>query len=158
MTEFSESFRKEPPSYRPPALEDSAAFRDKPPEGAVASDPAPSAGLTQDEKTWGMLCHLSALATLVVPGGSIGGPLVSWLIKKDQSAFIDRHGKESLNFQLNILIYFVITFALGFATFGVGWLLTAAVGVYGIVMPILAGLKANEGREYQYPYTFRLIN
>jgi uncharacterized Tic20 family protein len=78
-------------------------------------------------------------------------------VKKDQSKFVDYHGKESLNFQLNILVYLAATFVLGFLTCGVGWAMTAAVGIYAIVMPILAGLKANEGKLYEYPLTLRVI-
>jgi hypothetical protein len=113
--------------------------------------------LTSDEKQWAMLCHLSALLALVI-GVGIVGPLVCWLAKKDTSRFVDAHGKESVNFQLNMLIYVLISIPIGIATCGFGFILTAALGVYGIVMPIIAGMKANSGEMYRYPYTFRLIN
>ncbi len=150
MAEPVESIRAELPSDLPPSRVDSAAVRDMPPGG-------PSSSRTQEEKSWGMYCHLAALAGLVVPGGSVVGPLICWLMKKDEIPFADRHGKESVNFQLNILIYALISIPIGIITFGFGFLLTAAVGVYGMVMPVLAGMKANEGQEYQYPYTFRLL-
>ena len=56
--------------------------------------------LSKDEKTWAMLCHLSAVAGFVIPFGSILGPLVVWLIKKDEMPIVDLHGKKSLNFQI----------------------------------------------------------
>jgi uncharacterized Tic20 family protein len=113
--------------------------------------------LTADEKQWAMLCHLSALLALVIGVGLIG-PLVCWLIKKDTSRFVDAHGKESVNFQINMLIYVLISIPVGIVTCGFGFILTAALGIYGIIMPIIAGMKANSGETYQYPYTFRLIN
>jgi uncharacterized Tic20 family protein len=114
--------------------------------------------LTSDDRTWGMLCHLSALVGWVAVGMGFLGPLICWLIKKDTSPFVDAQGKEALNFQLNILIYILITIPIAIATCGIGLILTVAVAVYGlIIMPIIAGLKANGGEMYQYPLTFRLI-
>ncbi len=56
----------------------------------------------QEERTWGMLCHLCALAGFIgIPLGSIIGPLVIWLIKKDASAFVNEQGRNSLNFQIS---------------------------------------------------------
>jgi len=56
---------------------------------------------TKDDRTWAMLCHLSGLAGYVVPFGNIFGPLIIWLIKRDQSWFVDDQGKEALNFQIS---------------------------------------------------------
>lgn len=150
MSEPDVTFRDEPPNYSPPALEDK-----QPP----VEPPLPPSGptLTQDEKTWGMVCHLASLAGLVVPAGNVVGPIICWLMKKEKSAFVDRHGKESINFQLNLTMYILVSIVLGVLTLGIGFILTAALGVYGVVMPILAGLKANNGEDYQYPYVFRLL-
>jgi uncharacterized protein len=108
--------------------------------------------LTAEDKQWGMFCHLSALAGLLVGGLFIVGPLVCWLMKKDTSKFVDYHGKESVNFQLCLLI---VTFICAITIIGIpiAFLLLIAA----IVMPIIAGMKANEGEYYQYPYIFRLI-
>src|ERR1700744_3603228 len=65
---------------------------------------------TNESRTWGMLCHLSALAMLIFSWGAIVGPLVVWLIKRNESSFVDDNGKESLNFQITI---FIITVVLG---------------------------------------------
>ncbi len=115
-----------------------------------------SIALTGEEKQWGMFCHLSALLGLAIGGFTFVGPLVCWLVKKDTSRFVDFHGKESLNFQLNILIYYLAAMAITLVTC-VAFPLPLAVLVYGIVMPIIAGLKANEGKEYEYPATIRII-
>lgn len=115
--------------------------------------PSPSAGgeLTssnQDDRTMSMIAHL---------GGGIGGflvPLIVWLIKKEQSKFIEQEGKEALNFQLNILVYQLIALIPSACLFGVP---TLAIYVYGLVMGIIAGLKANKGEPYRYPATIRVI-
>jgi uncharacterized Tic20 family protein len=104
-----------------------------------------------------MLAHLSALIATALSTMGFIGPLIVWLIKRDQSKFVDYHGKEALNFQLNMLIYMLIALAITFATCGMGIPLPLAVGVYGMVMCIIAGIKANQGEMYQYPLTFRLI-
>jgi uncharacterized protein len=128
-----------------------------PPIVPVVEGDTPSRALTQDEKSWGMYAHLAALAGLVVPGGSLVGPLIVWMIKKDEMPFVDRHGKEEVNFQLNILILALITIPIVLITFGIAFFLPIAVGILGAVMPVIAGMKANNGEEYQYPYIVRLI-
>lgn len=119
--------------------------------------PKPPPETTADDRQWAMFCHLSALLGLLAAGLTFIGPLVCWLVKKDQSKFVDSHGKESLNFQINILIYTLIAAAITFVTCGIAFPLIFIPLIYGIVMPIIAGLKANEGKLYEYPATIRLI-
>ena len=95
----------------------------------------------------GMLSHLIALAGFLIPFGSIIGPLVIWLTQKDKSAYLDYHGKESLNFQITIGIAVVCCLVLSLILIGIPMLF--AVGIYGLVMTIIAGIKANEGVRYQ---------
>jgi len=71
----------------------------KPPPG-----PAPTPD-DKDEKLWATLCHLSTFAFYVSGIGHIVGPLVVWLIKKDQYPLVDDQGKEVLNFQISMSIY-----------------------------------------------------
>jgi uncharacterized protein len=111
--------------------------------------------LTQDDKTMGMLCHLSALAGFVIPFGAIIGPLIVWLMKKEQSAFIDYHGKEALNFQITMAIGFLISFILIFIV--IGFFLIVGLAIFSLVMTIIAAIKANEGENYRYPISLRLI-
>ena len=113
--------------------------------------------MAPNEKTMGMLSHLISLCALIgIPFGNVLGPLIVWLTQKDKSAYIDYHGKESLNFQISITIALVccLPFIL---LFGLGILMMIAVGIYAVVMAFIAGLKANEGVRYAYPYTLRLI-
>jgi len=121
--------------------------------------PPPATGdlaLTPNDKTMGMLSHLLALSGFIgIPFGNIVGPLIIWLTQKDKSEFADYHGKESLNFQITILIAGLISGVLCIIL--VGFLLLFAVWAYGIAMTIVASIKANEGVRYIYPYTLRLI-
>lgn len=112
-------------------------------------------GLTQEEKTFGMLAHLTALAGFIIPFGSILGPLVIWLIKKDQSAWVDKQGKESLNFQISILIYGIVAAILTLIVIGV--FLAIAVGIFWLVMVIMATVKVNNGEDFEYPLCIRFI-
>src|SRR5262249_16592780 len=130
---------------------DSNPFTDQPPAAP------PSIALTSDERMWGMFCHLSPLLSYVAAGMTFIGPLVCWLIKKDTSKFVDLNGKESLNFQICILIYSLICFPL-FCVGGFGVFLLAAVQTFNVVCCIIAGIKANGGELFRYPFIFRLIN
>ncbi len=107
----------------------------------------------KDDKTFGMLAHLLGGLTSFV------GPMVIWLIKKDESPFVEDQGKEALNFQITVLIALVASMILSAVPFlgCVAMLLSPAIGVAGLVFAILACLKANEGTAYRYPYALRLI-
>ncbi len=138
------------------------SFEDAPPDAPpLETSPDQPLAVSADDRQWGMFAHLSALLGLFLGGITFVGPLIIWLIKKDQSRFVDYHGKESLNFQLNIFLYSLILVAISFATCGIGMIVTipllGVLYVYGIVMPIIAGLAANNGDMYQYPLTFRII-
>ncbi len=105
--------------------------------------------LTQEEKTFGMLAHLAALAGFIIPFGNLIGPLVVWLIKKDQSAWVDQQGKESLNFQISITIYAIVAGVLTLILIGI--LLLIAVGLFSLIMVIIASVKVSNGEDFRYP-------
>lgn len=107
------------------------------------------------ERTWAMLCHLSALVGFIFPFGNIIGPLVVWLIKKDESEFVDDQGKESLNFQISFTIYCIIAAFL--ILFIIGIFLLVALGVLFLVLVIIATVKANSGEKFRYPLSIRFI-
>ncbi|ALN58745.1 MULTISPECIES: DUF4870 domain-containing protein [Lysobacter] len=111
--------------------------------------------ISQDEKTWGMLAHLSTLVGLIVPFGTILGPLVVWLIKKDTMPFVADQGKEALNFNITVLIAMIIGGILTLVLIGV--LVMIAVGLAWLVLTIMAALAANKGEAYRYPFTLRLV-
>lgn len=113
-----------------------------------------------DARMWAMLCHLAGLAFLlpIVPAfGSILGPLVVWLIKKDQYPFVNEQGREALNFQITMFIYGVVAGLLILACVGI--VLLPVVAVVDIVFLIIAAIKANNGEHYRYPFPliFRFI-
>lgn len=109
----------------------------------------------KEARNWAMGCHLAALAGFVVPFGSIIGPLIIWLIKKDESSFVDRQGKEALNFQITMLIAFLVCIVLAFIL--IGFLLMAVVVIFDLVMIIVAAIKTSEGEDFRYPVSLRLI-
>ena len=109
----------------------------------------------QEERSLGLACHLLAMAGLVVPFGNILGPLIMWLVKKDDSAFVDDQGKEALNFNITISIAGFIAFLLMFVV--IGGLLLPIIGIFWLIMTIIAAVKANGGERYRYPLTIRLI-
>ncbi len=104
----------------------------------------------------GMLVHLLSFAGFFVPFGNIIGPLILWLLKKDELPFVDHHGKESLNFQISIILYTVIAVILCLIL--IGFLILAAIPIFNLVMVIIAAVKANNGEEYSYPLRIRFIN
>lgn len=110
----------------------------------------------QDEKMWGMFCHLSALAGTIIPLGSIIGPLVIWSIKKDEYPFVDEQGKEALNFNISMAIYLVISAILVIVVIGI--LMLIALAIFQLIMIIIAGIKANNGESFKYPLSIRFIH
>jgi len=78
-----------------------------------------------------------------------------WLVKKDESPFVDDQGKEAVNFNITMLIAFFVAFVLMFVA--IGAVLMPVLFIFWVVMVIIAGLKANEGVAYRYPFTLRLI-
>ncbi|EIL97896.1 hypothetical protein UUA_13785 [Rhodanobacter thiooxydans LCS2] len=103
-----------------------------------------------------MFAHLSALVGVIIPLGSIIGPLVIWLIKKDTMPFVNDQGKEALNFNITVGIAAIVSWILCFIL--IGFLLLAVLAVGWVVFVIIATIKANEGTTYRYPFTLRLVN
>jgi uncharacterized Tic20 family protein len=114
------------------------------------------AGPSKDACTWAMLCHLSALVGLLGNGiGFILGPLIVWLIKRQEHPFIDEQGKEAVNFQITMFIAFAVSFILAFLLIGIPLLVILAI--LEIVFPIIAAIKTSNGEHYRYPVSLRLI-
>jgi uncharacterized Tic20 family protein len=123
------------------------------------SAPAPS---EKDVRMWNMLCHLSSLSGLIVPFGNILGPLLIWQLKKNEFPSVEVHGKAALNFQITVLIAAIagVLIAIVLSFFCVGWLLFPVVmliGLAGMVFAVIAGIKANDGHDYEYPFSFKLL-
>jgi uncharacterized Tic20 family protein len=122
-----------------------------------APPPPPSPTAASDVRTWCVLCHASALLGLFLHFlGHLLGPLVVWLLKRGDSPEIDAHGKESLNFQLSMLIYDALAVVLCFVLIGIPILIV--LWILNTVLVIVASVKASEGKFFRYPLTIRLIN
>jgi len=102
-----------------------------------------------------MFAHLSALSGFIIPFGSILGPLIIWQIKKNEMPLVDDQGKEALNFQITMAIAFCVCLILVFVLIGI--VLIWIVGLFDLIMTVIAAIKANNGERYRYPFTLRLI-
>jgi uncharacterized Tic20 family protein len=108
-----------------------------------------------DERTWGMLAHLAAFAFFICPLGNVIGPLIVWLVKRDESQFIADQGREALNFNISMVLAGVLCWVLVYVFIGI--LLGVALFIFWLTMTIVAGIRASEGVVYRYPLTLRLV-
>lgn len=115
--------------------------------------PAPVGTAPAEERTLALVAHLLGILTWVI------GPLIIWLISKDNPAksFVTDQSKEALNFQITIALVYVAAMILTVISFGILFFLPMLVWLTNLVMCILAGVKANNGETYRYPFTLRLI-
>jgi uncharacterized Tic20 family protein len=121
-----------------------------------ASSPAVSNN-SSSVRTWCILAHATALVGFLVPvAGHIVGPLIVWLAKRQDSPEIDAHGKESVNFQISMLIWNVIAAILCLVLIGIPILIL--LHILNIIFVIIASIQASEGKLYRYPLAIRLIS
>ena len=121
-----------------------------------AGGPPTTSITTSNVRTWCILCHASALLGVFLHfPGHLLGPLVVWLAKRENSPEIDAHGKESLNFQISMLIYNLI--AAVFCLVLIGFFFLAVLWVLNAVFVIVASIQASDGKFYRYPMTIRFI-
>jgi uncharacterized Tic20 family protein len=113
---------------------------------SLPADPVP----TQDEKNLGLIMHVLSLV-----GFSLIGPLIVWLVKKDESPFINAQGRELLNFQLSFLIYAIVCIPLCFVLIGIPLLII--VGLASFILTIIGLVKATEGKIYRFPVTIKML-
>jgi uncharacterized protein len=122
----------------------------------TSTTPPPPIARMPSVRTWCVLSHASAILGFLMPWVfHILGPLVVWLAKRADSPEIDEHGKESLNFQISMLIYNVIAGLLCLVL--IGFLLLPLLHILNLVLVIVASIQASEGKLYRYPMTIRLI-
>jgi uncharacterized Tic20 family protein len=101
----------------------------------------------KDARTFAMLAHLLGIFTFFL------GPLIIWLVKKDEHPFVDEQGKEALNFQITVAIAYVIASVIPIA----GCFLAPSVWVVNLIFCIMACVAANKGEHYRYPVSLRLV-
>ena len=165
------AYAQQPPQHGqqqpPPYGQQPPPYGGQPPTfGTVGPQPEMSPA---DQRMWGMLAHLSALAgaLLLSPlsGGALYlgavGPLVVFLVYKDRGIFVRRQAVEALNFQILLTVVYVAAVLLAVVTLGLGLLVVVpvglAVGVFALVVTIIAAVKANQGIDYRYPVSWRLV-
>ncbi|MGS0681102.1 DUF4870 domain-containing protein [Shewanella sp. 125m-7] len=111
--------------------------------------------MTRDEKNMGVLVHLASFSGYLIPFGSILGPLVIWLMKRDEYAFVESCGRNCLNFKISVIIYFIVSGILMFV--GIGFFLFGILAIFDVIVTIIAAIKASEGVSYKYPLTINFI-
>ncbi len=126
-----------------------AAEQEKPAEKPAGEVQPAGVKSTPDENSMAMLAHLLALFTGFV------GPLIIWLMKKDESDFVNEQGKEALNFGISLTIYYSV--AVPSLIVLIGFLLLPAVGIFALVNIIRAAMAANKGERFRYPLCIRFI-
>ena len=121
------------------------------PTHTASVPPPPPAGVSQEDKTLAMLTHLSGIILSFIV------PLIIWLTNKDKAdkGFLNDQAKEALNFQITLLIIYVVGTVL--TVILIGALINLVAWLACIILSILAALKANEGVAYRYPFALRLI-
>jgi uncharacterized Tic20 family protein len=141
----------------------------------ATDNPIVNLGIDSQDRTWAVVAHLAALTGHLIPFGSLVGPLVIWLVKRDESPFVNEHGKEAVNFQLSTIVYGILylTVALGvaidagvhagnFEAFPVRLYWVIAVGVlswlFWTVCVIVGAVMAAGGKPFRYPLSIRFIS
>jgi uncharacterized Tic20 family protein len=147
----------QPPQTPPPEYNASAPpIPEQPPVSEPPTAEAPGE-LSKDAKMWAMFCHLAALALFTsIPFAWVIGPLVIWLIKKDDFPFVEEQGKESLNFQISVSIYMLCCLPL-VCLGGIGAFLIAGIAIADLVFIIIGSINASNGQSYRYPCCIRMI-
>ena len=110
----------------------------------------------KDERNWAMFAHLATFSGHVIPFGHIAGPLLIWCLKKDEMPFVNNQGKEALNFQITVTLYFIIAALL--CLIAIGIVLLPVIWLFDVIVTIVAAVKANEGVAFRYPLSFRFIS
>ncbi len=105
----------------------------------------------QETKRWAMFLHFS----LIIPLGGFIAPVIIWQLKKNELPMLDIHGKIVVNWLISLLIYGAVFFGLTFVFVGIP--LLSVLGVLGILFPIIAGVKANNGEFWKYPFSLSIL-
>ncbi|MBP0905801.1 DUF4870 domain-containing protein [Mariniflexile gromovii] len=104
-----------------------------------------------------VITHLSQLVTLATGFGSLLVPLIIWITQKDKVYQMDAHGKNILNFQLSLIVYFIICIPL-ILLLGLGLLGFIVLGIISIIFPIINAIKTSNGEIPTYPLSFTFIS
>ena len=115
----------------------------------------PTSLQTPDQRQMGLFLHLSQLANVILFPVGIIVPIVLWQTNKEKMPALDAHGKMVVNWMISLTIYAIVSIILMFVL--IGFLTIIAVGIMGIVFPIIGGIKANNGELWEYPLTIKFL-
>jgi uncharacterized protein len=121
----------------------------------VANEATRDGSVDPQVRNTAVAAHLSTLAGLVVPFGSVIGPLAVWLTRRDRDPFIDQAGREALNFGISIAIYGAVVLVAALMLVGIPLLIAGMIA--WVVLASLAAVKVSHGQAYRYPLTLRLV-
>jgi uncharacterized protein len=136
----------------------------------MSSDSQITAGSTQptrEERGWAMGAHLCGLLWLLLGGSwlvplvgmpmlfTVLGPFIIWKAKGDTLPFVASQAKESLNFQITVLLIALAGWML--AWIGIGFLILWALGILNTILVIIAAIQVNDGKPFRYPFAVRLV-
>jgi uncharacterized protein len=122
---------------------------------ASANEATPSGAVDQEVRNTAVAAHLSTFAGLVVPFGSVIGPLAVWLTQRHRDPFIDDAGREALNFGISIAVYVSVAAVAALMLVGIPLLIFGLVA--WVVLASLAAIRASQGQAYRYPLTMRFV-
>lgn len=111
--------------------------------------------VTDDERTWGTISHISGLAGMIIPFASVLAPMIIWLTKGKESEYIEKHSKTAFNFQLSMFIYLAVSGILCIILIGIPMLIFFSLA--WIVLTIIGTIKASEGVVYKYRFNMNLV-
>ena len=167
-----------PPGYGPPQVGPPPGYGSQPgygqqpygqPSGGYSGGAVPGAEMAPaQQRLWGCLAHLSGLVAALLTLPSAGllyagalGPLVIFLVLKDRGVFVRRQAAEALNFQILFSAIYLVGSLLTVLTLGFGGFLAVpvlvALGIVFLVFQVIAAVRANQGVDYRYPFTWRLV-
>ncbi len=110
---------------------------------------------SMSEKEWAMFLHLSQLSGFIVPLLGFAAPIIIWLMKKDESEYIDRHGRIVINWIISEVLYSLVCIILMFILIGIPMLV--ALALLGVVYAVIGGMKAKDGKIWMYPGSIRFL-
>jgi uncharacterized protein len=121
-----------------------------PPAGYPGQAPQPGPMTVQDERTWSLLAHIGSIILGFL------APLIVMLVKGNESPTVRTHSVEALNFQITVLIAYVVSWILAFIL--IGFLLVGVVWIVSLIFSIMGAMAASRGEPYKYPFALRLVN
>lgn len=120
-----------------------------PPPPPPAAAPGPAGSPSKDARNMAMLAHLLGIFTSII------GPLIIWLMKKEDDPYIEQQSREALNFQITMLIAWAIAAITSIIC--IGAILAIIIPIVVLVLGIMAAVAVSDGKDYRYPFTLRLV-